>query len=285
MIQFACSTVACPSKTLSEAVSLADAAGFDAIEFRSFGFGSRAFACDPALTDEAKVRSLLDGAGVGCSSISTGIAFDAPIHPPVIGRAIADQEASVREAKRAIDLAAQIEAPLVRVFGFRAHGRERLSATMKRIVWRLRLVCDHARHTGVRVVVENGGAFETAEPLAELIGLVGSPLLGASYDGAVGHVAGEDPVAAIATLGDRLWLARIKDLRDGRPVALGEGDREAAPFVRALAAAGYGGTLVYDWDAAWFDGLAPAEDVLPAALATLCGWAGQTADAPHAAAV
>ena len=257
-------------------MALVERAGFDGIELRTFGAASRSFACDPALTAEEKIRAIIDGAGIDCSSLATGIAFDAPIWPPVVGRAMSDQEGSVREAKRAIDLAAQIEAPLVRVFGFHTHGRESMKQAIKRIGGRLRLACDHARNTGVRLVVENGGSFERAEALAELIARVNSPLLGASYDGAVGHVAGDDPAEAVATLGDRLWLGRVKDMLDGRPVQLGDGDRDPEGFVRALAGAGFAGTVVFDWDAAWFENLTPAEEILPRGLERLCAWAGQT---------
>lgn len=278
MIHFACSTVAFPHLPLAEAVAMADEAGFDGIELRSFGSGSTSFANDPTLTAEEKTRAILGDAGLDCSSIATGISFDAPIWPPVIGRALADQEASVRAGKRAVDLAAQLETPLVRVFGFQSRGRESLKQAMKRIAGRLRTVCDHARNTGVRVVVENGGSFERAEDLAELIEMVKSPLIGASYDGAVGHVAGDDPASAVATLGDRLWLGRVKDVLEGRPVQLGEGDRDPEGFVRALSAAGYAGMVVFDWDTAWFEGLSPASEVLPEGLRRLCDWAGQTAD-------
>ncbi len=276
MLDFALSTVATPHRPLAEAILLAEGAGYDAIEFRTFGTGSSRFACDPALTDEPKTRALVDASGIDCCSLATGVRLDEPIRPPVIGRVLFDNERQIREGKAAVDLAAQIEAPLVRVFGFESHGRESLTQTTKRVAWRLGMVCDHARNTGTRVVLENGGAFTTAESIAELIARVNSPLLGASYNAAIGRAAGDDPDQAVAVLADRLLLARVKDSVGGTPAMLGEGELAPDEFIGALADAGAELPVVFEWDAAWFEGLAPAEEIAAPALERLCRWAGQT---------
>lgn len=273
MIRPAFSTVACPDKTIEQVVALGEQAGFSEIEFRSFGVDSRQFACDPALTGAGKVRRLLAGSGMTCCCLATSARFDAPVWPPVIG-VMMDQEQQVRAARRAIDTAAAIGAPLVRVFAFDKPEREKRSATVARIVRRLEPVVDHARNRPVRVVVENGGAFRTAEEVAELIDLVDHPLLGACYSLATGVAAGDDPARAVSTLASRLWLTRVRDLKDGRPVMIGTGDVPCHAFVEALQGAGYAGALVYEWDRAWLPDLAPAEEVLPAACRTLYEWIG-----------
>ena len=50
---------------------------------------------------------------------------------------------------------------------------------------------------------------------------------------------------------------------------------EAYPWdnVTALRESGFGGWLVYEWDAAWLPDIEPAEETLPHAAAMLCGWA------------
>ncbi|MEL6497519.1 MAG: TIM barrel protein [Planctomycetota bacterium] len=277
MLEFALSTVAVPHLPLAEAVALAERAGYDAIDLRTFGFGSDRFASDPALTDEAKTRTLIDASGIDCSSLSTGVRLDEPITPPIIGRALFDNERQIREGKLAVDLAAQIDTPLVRVFGFDRHGNEDLKQTAKRVAWRLGMVCDHARNTGVRVVLENGGVFATAEALAEMIDRVNSPLLGACYNAAVGRASGDDPAGAIATLADKLLLARVKDHSEGVPVQLGQGELAPEDFVAGLADSGTDITVVFEWDAAWFEGIPSAHDVVGDALQLLCSWSGQVA--------
>src|SRR5579862_1401813 len=155
------STVACPEWTLAQVAQRAAALGFQGVELRSFGDASRQFACDPALTSDAKVRMLLRESGVDPICLATGVRFDEPIFPPVLGVFLPGAERSIREGKRAIDHAVSIECPLVRVFAYEYPAREKRSVALRRITERLKAVIDHADKTGVVVVIENGGSFCT----------------------------------------------------------------------------------------------------------------------------
>ncbi|MBY0312779.1 MAG: sugar phosphate isomerase/epimerase, partial [Phycisphaerales bacterium] len=172
MLKPAFSTVACPDWLLREVAERALKLGFEAVELRTFGDDSRRFACDPAMTGEAKVRSMFLERGVEISSLATGVRFDEPVWPPVVGYFSDHVERAVREGKRAVDLAVGLECPLVRVFGFEFPAREKRAAAISRIARRLGKVVDHADKSGVRVVVENGGSFATADELLELIAAV-----------------------------------------------------------------------------------------------------------------
>ena len=275
MIEIAMSTLACPKRTLAEAVAIAEAAGCDGIELRTGGVRALELACDPFLSDESKTRGLLEVAGLKATCLATGVKFDSVVFPPVVGY-LFDTEAEVRQAKRAIDLAAQLDCPMVRVFGFEKQGRETYKAAFKRIAGRLRLACDHARNTGTMVVVENGGDFATAEQLAELVGAVDTTLIGASYDVALGHVAGDTPEQMTGFLRSKLRLVRVKDRGDDQPVQVGDGEIPVEPFVRQLERSRWSGPVVFEWEAAWYEGLVPIEEVLPIAVRRLCDWAGLT---------
>lgn len=271
MIRPAFSTVACPGKTIEQVAALGAEAGFSEIEFRTFGVDSRQFACDPALTAPGKVRRLLSEHGLESCCLATSARFDAPVWPPVVG-VMMDQEQEIRAARRAIDMAAGMGTPLVRVFAFEKPARERRASAVARIVRRLRAVVDHAQNRPVRVVLENGGSFRTAAELAELIDLVDHPLFGACYSLSAGADAGDDPAEAVAALSSRLWLTRVRDLRDGEPVLLGDGRVPCREYVEALEGRGYSGCLVYEWDRAWMPELAPAEEVLPEACRRMFEW-------------
>ncbi len=267
------STVACPQWTAREVADAAEQYGFEGVELRSFGDDPSRLASDPSLTDADKMREIFGDDGIRIVSIGTGCRFDAPVDPPVIGRVIGDFEKSVREAKRHTGRAHRVGAPLIRVFALEAQGMESRKAVLGRIIDRLKLVADDARHSGVRIAVENGGDFCTAADLAEIIELVGSPLLGASYSVAVGHAAGDGPEDAIETLGDDLLLARVKDHRDGVACLPGDGETPCEAFTKALVRSGYEGALVFEWDRLWDESLAPAEEALPEAAHRLYGWA------------
>ncbi len=306
MIQIAFSTVACPEWTLERVASTASSLGYDAVELRTFGHASSHFACDPTLTGAAKVRRLFADAGVKIACLATSVSFHEPIWPPVVGRLISDTTRTVRAAKSAIDLAAQIECPLVRVFGYEFDAGERRADAMARIVERLAQAVDAARNTGVRVVVENGGSFGTSAEVQALIEQVGdrSNLLGAAYSNGAGVLAGEDPAAGVRALGDQLWLARVMDFTPGGQACMpGEGRLHAQAFAEAVGsvAGSRDVPLVFEWDRSWLDragtmasgttvestegistplSMAPAESTLPEAARRLREWTSTGAVRP-----
>ncbi len=290
MLTPAFSTVACPEWTLDRVALAAQRLGFAAVELRTFGVDSRRFACDPALTDAAKVRRLFAEAGVSICSLATDITFDAPVKPPVIGHLIADQETSVRAAQRAVDLAASIECPNVRVFGFRLPQKEEAGKAraggVARVCDRLGKVLDHAQKTGVKVSFENGGSFGTSSQVAEILGHFRSPLLVASYNAAAAQLAGENPAEGVTrlTANGGLGLLRVKDVKDGLPVLLGTG--EIAVRDAVVAAARTSGSVavpvVFEWDRAWVPEIGEADFALDHAARTLWQWAGSGTPVPAA---
>ena len=291
-IKLAFSTVACPEWTLDRVALAAQRLGFASVELRTFGVDSRYFACDPALTDAAKVRRLFAEAGVSICSLATDITFDAPVKPPVIGHLIADQECAVRAAQRAVDIAAGIECPLVRVFGFRLPqseetGRKR-SAGVARVCDRLGKVLDHAAKTGVRIAFENGGSFATSAQVEEVLAHFRSPLLVASYNIAAAQLAGESPTEGATRLcaagPGALGLLRVKDLKDGRPVVIGTGEIAVRDAVVAAARVTGAGQVpvVFEWDRAWVPDIGEPEFALDHAARTLWQWTSAAAPASAA---
>lgn len=246
------STVACLDWTLDRIVELAGSAGYLGVEVRTFGSGSTTCACDPALTDPAKFRALLDRSGAEPVCLATSVRFDHPHPTGPWHQAMGDLEQSVRQCKFAIDLAAALRCPFVRVFGFEILPHEKRPAALERIMDRLNKSLDHARNTGVRLVLENGGTFGTATALAELLDLADNPLLGAAYNVAVAHAEGEDPAHGINVLGDRLLTVKLRDFHRNRPCQLGHGDFPTRSVVEPLARAGFTGPLIFEYDRAWF---------------------------------
>lgn len=269
------STVACPTWTLDELVTRMPEWGFLGVELRTFGSASSKMACDPALSSAAKVRAMLGGVGVDPACLATGVRFDDPISPPVLGRTfLFDQESTVRECKSAIDLAVKLECPFVRVFGYEVVGEEPRRSAIARIADRLYKSLDYARNSGVKLVIENGGSFSTAAGLMEIIDALDHPLLMASYSIPVAQAAGEDVLNGVNVLGDRMVIAKIKDMHAGVPCLLGRGDLEAKKSVQTLAQSGFGGWVVYEHDAAWLGGGNDAASALAHAARCMFEWAG-----------
>lgn len=269
MFKPAFSTVACPEWPLELVAQRAAEYGFPAVELRTFGDGSRRFASEPAFTAPEKTRAIFARAGVQIASLATGASFQQQVLPPVIGHALTDTEAEVRHARRCIDTATTIECPLVRVFGFRVPNGERRASALARIAGRIKKVADHADRTGVRVCIETGGSFAKAGDVLELVAAVNAGrLVGVCLNVAATAIAGDDPVAAVAALGDKLLSVRVKDLRAGRPVPLGRGELPLPALLDTLVRARFDGPVIFEWDRAWLgaDVSMPApEQVLPAA--------------------
>jgi sugar phosphate isomerase/epimerase len=112
----------------------------------------------------------------------------------------------------------------------------------------------------VRVLVENSGSFATAAELSELLDEADHPCLGALYNVAEAHAAGESPEAGINVLGDRLLMAKVKDFAGGKAVALGEGTMPVQAAMAELRRSGFAGPVSYELDRAW---LGMGEDPTP----------------------
>ena len=279
-MRLAFSTVACPDWTLERVMSFADQHEYDGVELRTFGWGGTELACDPALTDAAKVRRLAHETGTHIMCLGTSVKFDDRIWPPVIGLALPESDRAVQAARRFVSLADDIECPYLRVFGFEGHGGEKPGKTLERVVERMRWALDAAAKRRVKIVFENGGSFASAEQLTEVLDACNSPWLGACYNIAVGAEAGDNVTDAIDLLGERLWTVKLKDLRGKDPVEIGQGDVPLADAIGHLAARGFDGWAVVEWMRFWRPDLAEAEGVLSRAMTTLRGW---LAEAPAGA--
>ncbi len=274
MTRTAFSTVACPGATLEQVAHDAASFGFQGVELRTLGPGGAEFACDPGLTSPEKVHRLFRDAGVGIVGLASGAHFCEPVLPPVLGYVLGLHHKPVAYAKTIIDLAARLALPYVRVFAFEppeqsARGRRQ---ARRRIVDRLRLAADAAHNTGVRLLLENGGAFSTARDIASLIEDVASSDLAACYSILPAVRAGEDPAEGVSILGYNLQTARIKDIKDNTPCPLGEGSLPCRAFVEAIRSAPDCRWLIVEWDRAWLPELAAHADVLPTAAQRCTEW-------------
>lgn len=271
MVRIAFSTVACPDWTIARALDAAVDHGFEGVEFRTLGYGGGEFACEPGLTDGAKVRRMLEDRGIECAGLATGLRYDQDVFPPVIGYATPADDKSVRDTKPFIDLAVAVGAPWVRIFGHTLPEKARLGRLARmRMVSRLKYAADAAHHTGVRLLLENGGSLARGADVAEMLDAVNSNDMAACYSIAPAALAGEAPEVGVAALGRRLYAARVKDLAGGRPCALGEGELPVAAFVDVLGRSP-ATWLIYEWDRAWVPGLTGPDEALPRASKVLYG--------------
>lgn len=269
MFKLAFSTIACPDQTLEQVFELAVDCGYDGIELRTLGSNDPTLLCEPSLTGSEKIRRLAVSSGVELACLSTSFRFDAPVWPPVLGRALPSFAHRSRPAQRAVDAADDMECELVRVFGFEIGRGERRPSAVRRIAGALLPVLDSARARKVEVVMENGGSFQTAAELLELFEACEQhPNLYAAYDLSVGMAAGDSLDDVLPKLGERLALLRIRSLDDAglsKPLS----HAEARELVHTLLDAGYDRWVSVDWPVTWMPELVERHGQTPTVLTNI----------------
>lgn len=276
-MKIAFSTVCCPEMSLEGVASSAARWGYLGVELRqrpADASRSADLRCDPMEPDARVLHDLFEDAGVDPVGIATGITFDRPVWPPVVGRLMQHDEVGVPETKSAVTQAAEAGVPFVRVFGQRLGAGEPREWSMRRIAERLALASQTARNTSVRVLIENSGSFARAADVRELCERVGTPQLTICYHTVAAALAGECPMHAIDGILAETQVVRIGDIaEDGTPVPLGAGHLPNERFVRTLRDKGYRGWIVYEIPRLWRNDLPPADDILPRAADLLHAWA------------
>lgn len=282
-IQLAFSTVACPDRTLEDVARLASEWGYAGLELRTLGPGSSQLACDPALSTPAKTAAILKAFGIApvCLSTSTSLHH----------RATSQQRAAQLETMRAIEFAAEMGCPAVRVFAYDLDPGQSPDVAMRSIAEQARPLVDRAGEAGVQLLFENAGSFSRAKQWWWLFNLVDHPMLGMMWNAANAAAAGESVAVSVPLLHSRIRVAKAKDLVVGEGsgfVQLGEGTVGIDKLLKRLRGIGFDGWISVEWDRLWLPALDPAEQVLPESARRLKDWMAaidkELADADAAAA-
>jgi sugar phosphate isomerase/epimerase len=184
----------------------------------------------------ARVRSVLDGAGIGVSSIGSPCGKVAITDPP---------EHDLARLDRALDVARRLDAPYVRIFSFFTGGTPP-EQHRDEVLRRLAVYADRARAAGVVLLHENEKEIYGDVPsrALDIVTSIGSSHLRLAWDAANYVQVGVRPFTeGYAALRPYTDYVQVKDalLAEGTVVAAGEGDGEVRETVRALAADGFDG--------------------------------------------
>jgi len=165
----------------------------------------------------------------------------------------AERRAEVELAKRQIEVAGRLGAELLRLFAGWAPESAIREQTYGWVRECLGELAEHAASLGVLLAVENhGGLSGTAARCLRL--LEGLPAgVGLNYDPANFRHSGEDPLAALRVLADRIVYSHWKDVRLGpdgqwQYCAVGEGLIAWQPILEELIASGYAGYWAIEYE-------------------------------------
>jgi sugar phosphate isomerase/epimerase len=264
--RIAFSTLAFPDATLAAAASAGRRWGYSGIELRLID----GELIDPAMSAarRAQVRRTLAAAGLPVVAVDSSIRLTGEDPGP--------------ELRRFLQLASDLAAPLVRVFGGALDPPPARRDRLRHAARVLEEAVPLAARLDVAIGVETHDAFSASSVVAELLALLsedGVPpdLVGAVWDSHHPHRVGETPAEVYANLSPRILLAQVKDARrapDGewQLVLLGAGEVPVREMLGLLTAGGYPHWISVEWEKRWHPEIEAPEVALPQHLDLLAAW-------------
>jgi sugar phosphate isomerase/epimerase len=258
-MKLAYTTLACPNWTLEQAVDAAGRYGYAGIELRLLD--GELLRPDMDVEERRRVRDVFKAASLPIVCVDTSVRIAQP-DPEA-------RETQVRDGLAFLELAAEWQAPFIRVFGGPPQGTPEEQALAGAIECLLPLA-ERGQQLGVAVVLETHDAFSGSPAVAHVLGNVPGPGAGALWDTLHPYRVGEQTGETLDRLGERLLHVHIKDGR--RPsgadtnwelTLLGEGDVPMRTILSALKNRGYTGWLAVEWEKKWHPTLAEPEVALP----------------------
>lgn len=250
LVRLAFSTLGCPSWTLDRIVRAAAEYAYEGVELRVLD--GELVSPDLPPATRRRVRSTLERAGLALCCLDSS--FE-----------IANPDAEVREALAYIELAAELGAPMVRLFGGAPEG-EPAPETARRTADRLVRLAEVGRGLGVTIGVETHDSFATGAVLAAM--LRDAPAdVGVIWDTLNPVLAGEAPETTFSLVASRLVHVHVKDGASPpdpeRNLLFGDGRVPLVAILRMLSATGYDGWLSVEWEKFWQPSIPGPEVALP----------------------
>jgi sugar phosphate isomerase/epimerase len=185
--------------------------GFEGVEFRTQREHAHGVEIDLSAAEREDVLAKFEDAGIAICGISTGIDFDA------IDRDLL--EANMQEAREHLDLAADLNAGGVKVFGNRDHVDDGIPRddTIEQIGTSLGDLSEYAESLGVQVRFEMHGDFTSAEDCNRIMDIAGDgPGICLIYNcNAAFDVNEEGSIAdSYGAVADRIGHVHLHDLAD-----------------------------------------------------------------------
>ena len=269
-LPLAFSTLGCPGWNLAKILEEGERLGYAAVELRGIE-GEMDLGERPELKGAAIAETKRRFADRGL--VISDLGASSRMHEvEAIARA-----AQLDEGRRFIDLAHELGVPYVRVFGDKLVAGEAKEKTIERVVAGLRALGEHAKGSGVSVLIESHGDFTRSADLKSILTAVNLPTVALLWDAHHTVVLGkESPAETWRALGSFVRHTHLKDSRpdgDGvRYVLTGEGDVPVRETVRVLVEGGYKGYYCFEWEKKWHPELAEPEVAFPHYARTMAGY-------------
>ncbi len=240
-------TFVAPEWTLEEHLAAAIRYGYDAIEPRCEADHAHGIELDTTKKQRAAIRQQFADCGVLLTTIATS------------RRYALDSDHELRESidltKRYCDLAADLGAQNIRVFGGPTPGGMDFADAKKLVAESLRECAEHAAGCGVYLCLETHDAYCNSADAVEVVRTADHPNVAINWDIMHPYRFGESMETAFNNVKDYVRHCHIHDGTrpdDGGPngwtlALMGEGDIPHDEAIKLLATINYDGSLSGEW--------------------------------------
>jgi len=259
-LPIAFSTLGCPAWELPKILDFAQQHGFAAIELRGLQ-GNMDLPTHPAFAAGQIAQTKKDFAGHGlkiaCVSSSAMMGEADP----------AKRAKQIQDGKRFVDLAVELNAPYVRVFGKPDDSEKPVApdeALRKRVADGLHELGEYSGPKNVTVILESHDDFTSSATLTEVLTEANSPHAALLWDAYhTFNTSHEPPAETVKALGKWIRHTHLKDGagtgNDRKYVLTGTGDVPVKQQIALLHGIGYKGYYCFEWEKAWHPDLLDPE--------------------------
>lgn len=253
------STLACPEWGLEQVLAMGARERFDGVELR-FLNGEDSLWKLPEFQKSRirETRAKIADSGLLICCVDTSCRFDS-------GEKL-ERERWVEEGVRMADLAQQLGAPGIRVFGDRIPPGSDREGTQTRIADSLNKLIARTAASGADIWLETHGDFSRADDVKAI--LATCPTVALVWDPVSAFVeADELPAANGLPLRSAVRHVHIKDVRKVKgkwlPVLTSTGDFPLGEVQDVVEQINYAGWLSFEWEKKWHPEIEPPEVAIP----------------------
>jgi sugar phosphate isomerase/epimerase len=266
------STLGCPKWPWKRVLEQASQMGYAAIEVRGIEM-KMDLPTLPEFSGSGLTQSIKDLDALGLKISDLGASARMHEGDPKV------RQAQMDEGRRFIDLAQKLKTPYVRVFGDKVPPGEQKRDVMARVIDGLRTLGEHAKGSGVTVLLETHGDYTDSPTVVELMKGAAMETVALVWDAHHTFVAGkEQPATTFAALKPWVRHTHLKDSKpdgkDVRYVLTGSGTVPVREQVRLLKASGYKGYYGFEWEKGWHPEIEEPEVAFPQFVETIRGYLG-----------
>lgn len=265
-MKLAYSSLACPGWTIEEAAAAAKRYGYEAIEWRLADGAIIEPGISPSVLRRLRIAPASLGIEIACLDTSCRVT-----------QGTSEARAEVIEAgKRMIDMAAELTAPYIRVFGGPLPEGATHASVVAPTAEVLHALGTYGSTRGVTTLLETHDTWTHSTDVQAVVHAVNLPTVKVLWDAHHTYRSGETPAQSLSLLGDTVAYVHFKDSLpvEGKPDAwsyrlLNEGNVPLQEICSVLKHAGYDGYISLEWEKKWHPEIAEPEIALPQAVPTL----------------